>query len=171
MTVSPIDGADGESRHWTTGSPIGPLTLIGAGGRLTRLMFPGEARAIDRFDDSIEDREPFAAVIRQLEEYFSGRRRIFDLALAPRGTPFQKAVWQELMRIPYGETRSYGQIAAALGRAGASRAVGAANGRNPIPIIVPCHRVIGADGSLTGFGGGLEAKRWLLQHEGQRAMF
>jgi methylated-DNA-[protein]-cysteine S-methyltransferase len=101
----------------------------------------------------------------QLAEYFAGKRRVFDLPLGPRGSDFQVGVWRALMRIPYGETCSYGDIARSIGRPDASRAVGAANGRNPIPIIVPCHRVIGANGSLTGYGGGLPVKRWLLDHE------
>ena len=102
---------------------------------------------------------------RQLREYFAGKLKVFDLPLAPRGTEFQMAVWEELRRIPYGETRSYRDIAVALDNAKAVRAVGAANGRNPLSIIAPCHRVVGADGSLTGFAGGLEAKMFLLNHE------
>jgi methylated-DNA-[protein]-cysteine S-methyltransferase len=101
----------------------------------------------------------------QLAEYFAGERRAFDLPLAPQGSGFQVEVWRALLRIPYGETCSYGDIARVVGRPAASRAVGAANGRNPIPIIVPCHRVIGSNGSLTGYGGGLPVKRWLLDHE------
>ena len=101
----------------------------------------------------------------QLEEYFAGKRRTFDVPLAPRGTGFQQIVWRALLAIGYGETWSYGQLARAIGRPAASRAVGAANGRNPLAIIVPCHRVIGANGTLTGYGGGLPAKKWLLQHE------
>jgi len=102
----------------------------------------------------------------QLNEYFHGGRKSFDLPLAPEGTPFQQAVWKELLRIPFGQTRSYGDVAKRLGRPTLTRAVGAANGANPIPIIIPCHRVIGADGSLTGYGGGLEIKSKLLAHEG-----
>ena len=102
----------------------------------------------------------------QLNEYFAGARREFDLPLAPKGTPFQKAVWAEMCRIPYGETRTYGQLAQAIGSPKAVRAVGLANGANPVGVVVPCHRVIGSDGSLTGYGGGLERKRWLLTHEG-----
>jgi methylated-DNA-[protein]-cysteine S-methyltransferase len=105
-------------------------------------------------------------VVTQLEEYFSGQRRDFDLELAPQGTEFQLRVWNELTRIPYGTTISYGELARRLGNPDASRAVGTANGANPIPIVVPCHRVIGADGSLTGFGGGLKAKAALLELEG-----
>jgi methylated-DNA-[protein]-cysteine S-methyltransferase len=101
----------------------------------------------------------------QLAEYFAGARRVFDVPLAPRGTDFQQGVWRELARIPYGETRSYGELARVLGRPSASRAVGAANGKNPISILVPCHRVIAGSGALTGYAGGLDAKRWLLAHE------
>jgi methylated-DNA-[protein]-cysteine S-methyltransferase len=103
---------------------------------------------------------------RQLREYFAGTRQTFDLPLAPRGSGFQELVWQTLLKIPFGETWSYGQLAKHIGRPSASRAVGTANGANPISIIVPCHRVIGANGTLTGYGGGLPAKRWLLAHEG-----
>lgn len=106
-----------------------------------------------------------AAAVRQFTEYFACERSDFDLPLAPRGTPFQHEVWSQLPAIPAGVTRSYGQVAAALGRPSASRAVGAANGQNPLIIVVPCHRVIGADGTLTGYGAGIERKRWLLDHE------
>ena len=107
-----------------------------------------------------------ADAARQLADYFAGTRRAFDLPLAPRGTGFQQVVWRALLAIPYGETCSYGELARAIGRPAASRAVGAANGRNPIAIVIPCHRVIGADGSMTGYGGGLPTKKWLLAHEG-----
>jgi methylated-DNA-[protein]-cysteine S-methyltransferase len=109
--------------------------------------------------------EPFADVRRQLSEYFDGERDEFDVPLAMTGTPFQRRVWQALQRIPYGETTTYGELARRLGRPSASRAVGLANGRNPIAVIVPCHRVIGSDGSLTGYGGGVERKRLLLELE------
>ena len=102
----------------------------------------------------------------QLEEYFTGRRRTFDLPLALRGTRFQQRVWQALGEIPFGSTWSYGDLARRIGSPGAARAVGAANGSNPLPVVVPCHRVIGADGQLTGYGGGIERKQWLLRHEG-----
>lgn len=158
-------------------SPIGRLLLTGDGTALTRVWFPSADVASDGTDDerhgwdevpegSREDPVALAAPLAQLQEYFAGERRDFDLELAPEGTDFQQAVWAALREIPYAETTSYGAIATALGDPGASRAVGAANGSNPIPIIVPCHRVIGADGSLTGFGGGLARKRWLLEHEG-----
>jgi methylated-DNA-[protein]-cysteine S-methyltransferase len=110
-----------------------------------------------------------ADVAKQLQEYFRGERQSFDLNLAPRGTEFQQAVWRALLRIPYGETRSYADIAREIGRPAAVRAVGAANGANPIPIVIPCHRVVGSNGSLTGFGGGIDTKRWLLAHEARVA--
>jgi methylated-DNA-[protein]-cysteine S-methyltransferase len=109
---------------------------------------------------------PLAAAIRQLSEYFAGSRRVFDLPLRMQGTLFQQRVWRQLAEIPYGTTWSYGELAKRIDNPSASRAVGLANGRNPISILVPCHRVIGADGSLTGYGGGLDRKRWLLAHEG-----
>ena len=112
------------------------------------------------------DQKAIAHVFAQIEEYCAGTRRTFDLKLAPRGTPFQHEVWNALVKIPFGETTSYGALAAKLGRPNGARAVGLANGSNPIGLIVPCHRVIGADGSLTGYGGGLPRKRWLLKHEG-----
>ena len=152
---------------WTTciDSPVGPLDLVAdADGALTHLLFPGEQHAALRLR---RDPEPFAGVISQLGEYFAGERTRFDLALAPTGTRFQRAVWAALRTIPYGETRTYTEQAVAVGRPSAVRAVGAANGRNPIAIVVPCHRVVGADGSLTGFGGGIDRKRWLLAHERQ----
>lgn len=108
------------------------------------------------------------AVASQLFEYFAGSRRQFDVELAPKGTPFQLAVWNELLNIPYGRTISYSELAGRIGKPSAVRAVGAANGANPIPVIVPCHRVIGANGSLTGYGGGIARKQWLLALEGQR---
>jgi methylated-DNA-[protein]-cysteine S-methyltransferase len=112
-----------------------------------------------------------ADVAEQLHEYFRGERQSFDLKLAPRGTDFQLACWRALQRIPYGETRSYSDVAREIGRPAAVRAVGAANGANPIPIVIPCHRVVGSNGSLTGFGGGIETKRWLLALESpQRAI-
>lgn len=140
-------------------SPIGPLTTeVDETGAVVCIWFsarPGEC-------DPDRTRE----VDQQLAEYFEGRRREFDLRLAPKGTAFQKQVWAMLVQIPYGVTRSYGDLAKELGNPGASRAVGRANATNPIPIVVPCHRVIGTNGSLTGFAGGMDAKQWLLGHEG-----
>jgi methylated-DNA-[protein]-cysteine S-methyltransferase len=128
-----------------------------------------ERRAAAHGDRLVWDGERCAAVTAQLEEYFAGRRQDFDLPLAPRGSEFQRRVWEELSRIPYGVTISYAELAARVGRPGAARAVGRANGTNPIPVVIPCHRVIGADGSLTGYGGGMPLKRALLALEGALA--
>jgi methylated-DNA-[protein]-cysteine S-methyltransferase len=149
-------------------SPLGWLLLVGDGERLTGLRFPrpdGEPAAAP---EGQERADPFREVARQLAAYFAGDLRHFDLPLAPEGTPFQQQVWEALQRIPYGDTISYGELACRIGKPEASRAVGAANGRNPIPVVIPCHRVVGADGSLTGFGGGIEAKRALLELERAR---
>ncbi len=147
-------------------SPIGRLLLTCDDNALTGLyMEPEQARAsgTSALDASAA---PLVVAARQLAEYFAGSRREFDLALCLDGTVFQTRVWRELTKIPYGRTWSYGDLAKRIGKPSAPRAVGLANGRNPISIVVPCHRVIGADGSLTGYGGGLERKRWLLAHEG-----
>jgi methylated-DNA-[protein]-cysteine S-methyltransferase len=154
-------------------SPIGRLMLTTDGTALTGLYMnlyrnkPSKLPGLS--DDWIQNAtiDPLPAAARQLKEYFAGKRREFDLPLRMEGTEFQQRVWRELTKIPFGETRSYGQLAKHLNNPNGSRAVGLANGRNPIAIIVPCHRVIGADGSLTGFGGGLDRKEWLLTHEGQ----
>ncbi|HEX2088219.1 MAG TPA: methylated-DNA--[protein]-cysteine S-methyltransferase [Solirubrobacteraceae bacterium] len=139
-------------------SPIGPLTATVVDGRLTALHMaphPRDAR-----------RDPaLAGVVAQLDAYFAGERTAFGLPLAPAGTAFQRRVWEALREIPYGETISYRELAARAGNPAACRAAGHANGRNPIAIVVPCHRVVGADGRLTGYGGGLERKAWLLAHE------
>jgi methylated-DNA-[protein]-cysteine S-methyltransferase len=149
-------------------SPIGRLTLTSDGEALTGLYMgtPAKRPAFGKEWAQNGTAGPLPMVVRQLQEYFAGKRRKFDLPLRMQGTAFQKRVWRELTEIPYGETWSYGQLAKRIGNPSASRAVGLANGRNPIAVIVPCHRVIGADGSLTGFGGGLPRKRWLLTHEG-----
>jgi methylated-DNA-[protein]-cysteine S-methyltransferase len=145
----------------TIDSPIGELLLLGDGHALTGLrMEPFEIAPGAR-----QDPGAFAGAEAQLRAYFDGELREFDLPLAPHGTEFQLRVWAALRAIPYGETATYGEIAAEVGRPDAPRAVGAANGRNPIAVIVPCHRVIGSDGTLTGFGGGLERKRILLELE------
>ncbi|MCC6171616.1 MAG: methylated-DNA--[protein]-cysteine S-methyltransferase [Gammaproteobacteria bacterium] len=148
-------------------SPVGPLFLAASDDGLRAIEFCDNRHPVKRGDDW---REGDNAVLRkaagQLFEYFSGRRRAFDLPLSPAGTEFQRTVWTMLTKIPYGETISYAQLAARVGKPMAIRAVGAANGRNPLPIVLPCHRVIGADGSLTGFGGGLPIKRFLLELEG-----
>jgi methylated-DNA-[protein]-cysteine S-methyltransferase len=148
-----------------TDSPVGRLLLAGDGRQLKVIAFSSGKRA--RGADPAWERydEPFRAVKRQLAEYFQGERRSFELDLAPEGTAFQKSVLDELQKIPYGETRSYRDIAVALDNPGAVRAVGGANGANPIAIVIPCHRVLGSDGSLTGFGGGLDTKRYLLDLE------
>ena len=152
--------------HWTIHeSPVGPLTLIGDALVLTGVHFEGYAHGLGA-DRREPEAPPLAAAAAQLDEYFAGERRDFDLELDLEGTEFQRAVWDELLRIPYGETMSYGELARRLGRPERVRAVGAANGRNPVAIVVPCHRVIGADGSLTGYGGGLDRKRALLAIEG-----
>lgn len=148
-------------------SPIGPLTLAADDDGLRVVEFP-ENRYLAKRDASwVAAEHPILErACQQLVEYFAGRRQTFELPLAPRGTPFQVDVWQALARIPHGQTWSYGQLARHLGRPQAMRAVGAANGRNPLPIVLPCHRVIGAFGALTGFGGGLPTKRFLLELEG-----
>lgn len=147
-------------------TPIGPLRLRGEEGILRSISFSA-SRSFPETEGR-PSRDPFRDAIAQLGEYFSGSRRRFDLAIRADGTPFQKEVWELLQTIPYGETTSYAELARQLGRPDASRAVGAANGRNPIPIVIPCHRVIGSDGSLTGFGGGLPTKRRLLAFEAAR---
>jgi len=149
----------------TIDSPIGPLALAGRGRVLTNLRMVDQTYEPNR-NDWVPDDRAFPDAVEQLEAYLAGERNDFDLELSLAGSEFQRRVWQALLTIPYGETRSYGQVAEQVGATGAARAVGLANGRNPIPILVPCHRVIGADGSLTGYGGGLERKRWLLAHEG-----
>ena len=148
----------------TVDSPIGPLALAGHGRALTNLRMLNQTYEPDR-SDWVRDDRALTDAVDQLEEYFAGKRTDFDLELNLVGSEFQRRVWQALLTIPYGETRSYGQIADQIGAAGAARAVGLANGHNPIAIIVPCHRVIGASGSLTGYGGGLHRKRSLLDME------
>jgi methylated-DNA-[protein]-cysteine S-methyltransferase len=135
-------------------------------GRDTPAVAEVERRAAARGDRLTWDRERCAAVTAQLTEYFAGTRKDFALPVAPRGSEFQRRVWEELARIPYGATISYAELAARIGRPNASRAVGRANGTNPIPVVIPCHRVIGTDGSLTGYGGGMPLKRALLALEG-----
>jgi len=154
--------------HVVVDSPIGPLTLVAADGRLAGLYMDAQRhRPTDEVVGPPGDREaePFASAADQLAAYFAGQLTEFDLPLAPAGTRFQRTVWAALQQIPYGETWSYGQLACKIGNPAAVRAVGLANGRNPIALVVPCHRVIGADGSLTGYGGGLERKRYLLDLE------
>jgi methylated-DNA-[protein]-cysteine S-methyltransferase len=154
-------------------SPVGELLLTATEEGLTRVWFEenrhggprsAEWRSAEEVGGAAE--RILRAAREQLDAYFAGERKSFDLPLAAAGTPFQERVWKALCTIPFGHTSSYGEIAIRMGEPRAVRAVGAANGRNPIPIVVPCHRVIGANGDLTGFGGGIERKRWLLEHEG-----
>ena len=147
-------------------SPVGVLTVLGNGDAITGLRMRKQRYYESMPDDARRDDALFANARTQLDAYFAGELRAFDLPLAAVGTPFQKIVWRALLDIPFGATESYGALAKRIGHDGAARAVGLANGHNPIGIIVPCHRVIGADGSLTGYGGGLERKEWLLKHEG-----
>jgi methylated-DNA-[protein]-cysteine S-methyltransferase len=154
--------------HRTTiDSPIGTITLIADESSLVEIRLPNErSPSTTAADDAAATGHPVLdRAATQLEEYFAGEREEFDVPLAPRGTEFQLAAWQALRTIPYGDTVSYGEQARRLGDRNLARAVGAANGRNPLPIIVPCHRVVGANGHLTGFGGGIECKAWLLDHE------
>jgi len=156
--------------HTIVDSPIGPLTLVAVDGALCGLYMdaqrhrPADA-TFGELARSPFPASPFPEVIEELNEYFTGDRTAFDLPLAQTGTPFRLAVWSELRSIPYGETTSYSAIAGRIGKPGAARAVGLANGANPIGIVVPCHRVVGADGSVGGYGGGTERKRWLLDLE------
>jgi methylated-DNA-[protein]-cysteine S-methyltransferase len=151
--------------HTVMDSPIGPLTLVGVDGALTGVYM--DRQRYRPADETFGDRDhaPFADAITQLGDYFAGRLREFDLPLALAGTAFQRQVWHLLMSIPYGRTVTYGELARRLGRPSAARAVGLANGHNPISVIVPCHRVVGATGDLTGYGGGLDRKRHLLDFE------
>lgn len=149
-------------------TPIGPLRIVGDDDGVERVDLPNSAAGDPDPEWQKQRRSlpgPLRKAKRQLLEYFGGARREFDLPLAPAGTAFQRRVWDELRRIPFGETVSYGELARRIGRPTASRAVGAANGRNPLAIVVPCHRVIGADGTLVGYGGGLPVKETLLSHE------
>jgi methylated-DNA-[protein]-cysteine S-methyltransferase len=149
-------------------SPVGRLLLAGGPAGLDRVVFAEGRQTVRIAPEWQEDAPRLAPVVCELEEYFAGKRERFDLPLAFEGTAFQREVWNALLTIPYGETVCYKQLAEQIGRPKAVRAVGAANGANPIPIIVPCHRVIGADGSLTGFGGGLPLKRRLLELESRQ---
>lgn len=153
--------------HHTLDTPIGGLLLVGDADALHGVYFQDGKRGPHQPDKAWERSDkPFREVLKQLKAYFAGRLTEFDLPLSPHGTEFQLKVWSALRTIPYGETWSYGELARRIRKPAASRAVGAANGQNPIPVIVPCHRVIGADGSLTGFGGGLPIKQKLLALEG-----
>ena len=155
-------------RYRTVDSPVGTLTLAGRGGRLRHLRMTDQTYEPDR-SNWLRDDEAFGDAVAQLEEYFRGERQHFELDVELVGTAFQRRVWEALLTIPYGETRSYGEIARQIEAPGAFRAVGLANGHNPIGIIVPCHRVIGANGSLTGYAGGMERKKTLLGLERSHA--
>ncbi|MFD9005655.1 methylated-DNA--[protein]-cysteine S-methyltransferase [Streptomyces sp. NPDC059582] len=158
-------------RHTVVDSPYGPLTLVADDGVLSGLYMTDQRHRPSEETFGPPDAALFHAAEEQLEAYFAGELKEFTLELRLAGTPFQRTVWEQLRRIPYGETRSYGELADALGNPKASRAVGLANGKNPIGIIVPCHRVIGASGSLTGYGGGLDRKQRLLDFERGSALF
>jgi methylated-DNA-[protein]-cysteine S-methyltransferase len=147
-------------------SPVGMLTVAATDAGLHAIEFPRNRHPVDREAWMPGNHRLLDLAARQLDDYFAAKRCVFDLPLAPRGTEFQRAVWMALAGIGYGETISYAQLAQRVGKPTATRAVGAANGRNPLPIVLPCHRVIGADGALTGFGGGLPTKQFLLELEG-----
>ena len=147
-------------------SPVGPLLLAASDAGLHAIEFAENRHPVKRSEDWHQGAHPsLTEAHRQLDEYFAGTRRVFDLPLSPQGTDFQREVWNTLASIPYGQTISYAQLAQRIGKPSAMRAVGAANGRNPLPIVLPCHRVIGSNAALTGYGGGLQRKRWLLEHE------
>jgi methylated-DNA-[protein]-cysteine S-methyltransferase len=154
------------TRHRTIDSPLGPLTLVGEGETLTGLYFPGHWTQPDQSGWGPVDEDLLGSAERQLGEYFTGARTRFQLTLRLDGTPFQRAVWARLTAIPHGTTTTYRELAVALGRPGHARAVGSAVRTNPISVVVPCHRVLGGTGSLTGYAGGLERKAFLLGHEG-----
>jgi methylated-DNA-[protein]-cysteine S-methyltransferase len=160
-----------EIYHTTIASPIGPLFLAGETDGLRFVSFAGSRHAKKPQREWVEDAIPFAETIRQLQAYFAGKLKEFDLNLILEGTDFQVRVWRALRTIPYGETLSYSELARKIGTPKAVRAVGAANGSNPLPIIVPCHRVIGSNGDLTGFGGGLPIKKKLLALESRQLSF
>ena len=161
-------GKERRKKTWTTmGTPFGELFIAGRDGKITDVRFNGPGKG---FPGSMweESAIAFVQVKKQLGEYFRGERKKFEVKLAPEGTVFQRAVWRELRRIPYGRTITYGELAERMGNPGATRAVGTANGQNPISIIIPCHRVIGANGRLRGYGGGIVVKRKLIELEGVR---
>lgn len=151
--------------HTVIDSPLGELTVVAEGRALTGVYFDDHTRGPDQESIGPCVTTGFDETARQLTEYFAGRRTAFDLVCAPRGEPFQRRVWELLSEIPHGQTRSYGDLARSLGSPGLAQAVGAANGRNPLSVLVPCHRVVGADGALVGYAGGLWRKRFLLDLE------
>jgi methylated-DNA-[protein]-cysteine S-methyltransferase len=152
-------------------TPLGTLLAIATGGTLVGLHFEGGQHVPEIERNWREDPKavPFAECARQLSEYFAGKRMCFDLPLAPHGTPFQERVWREIARVPHGETITYGELAARAGSPGSARAAGAATGRNPLSLVVPCHRIVGTGGALTGYAGGIGRKEKLLEHEGALA--
>ncbi len=154
--------------HCTYPSPLGALTLVASDAGLQALWWPDDPRAPD-LGDNDPDHPVLRQAVAELDGYFAGERTTFDVALDPAGTDFQRQAWEVLRGIPYGQTITYGEQARRLGDPRKARAVGAANGRNPISIVVPCHRVVGASGALTGFAGGVDAKRWLLEFECEHA--
>jgi methylated-DNA-[protein]-cysteine S-methyltransferase len=156
--------------HTVVDSPVGPLTLVARDGVLTGLYMDRQRYRPAEEIFGEPDASPFAEAARQLRDYFRGTRTDFDLPLDLRGTEFQRRVWAELRTVPFGRTVTYAELAERIGRPTAARAVGLANGHNPVSIIVPCHRVVGTGGALTGYGGGLARKRWLLAHEGGAAV-
>ena len=164
-TSSPATGLAPGTVHAIIESPVGELTLVGHDGTLAGVYFPEHVRRPGQESFGPRDDAAFPLAAAQLAEYFAGTRTTFDLELAPRGNGFQRKVWAQLIKIPYGQTRTYGQLATALGDPGLARAVGAANGQNPLSIIVPCHRVVGSNGKLTGYAGGLQRKAFLLELE------
>jgi methylated-DNA-[protein]-cysteine S-methyltransferase len=167
--IRTINMPDTDLRFTWIESPVGALLIAGDGEKVHHIRFPHGHDAAPPSVGWVRDDSCLPEARRQLTAYFAGTLRTFDLPLALFGTRFQERVWRALAEIPYGETRSYRWLAGQLGAPDASRAVGAANGANPLPIVLPCHRVIGSDGSLTGFGGGIETKRFLLAHEGAAA--
>lgn len=156
--------------HFLMESSLGTLTLVNTDGVLSGIYMPEHKRGPQPEALGTRARSGFEQTVSELQEYFDQQRTVFTLPLAPEGTDFQQRVWKQLRNIPYGETRTYAQLADAIGNRAAIRAVGLANGRNPISIVVPCHRVIGSDGSLTGYAGGLDRKRFLLELEGAAAL-
>ena len=173
---SPVPGPEpgGGGGRRVVASPVGPLALrVDQAGRLTGLRLGGPVAPTAPIGvgrgGGRSTRQALDEVAAQLEQYFARRRTRFELPLAPAGTAFQRRVWKALLDVGYGETVSYGELAVRLGRPGSARAVGRANAANPVAIVVPCHRVIGADGTLTGYGGGLDRKAWLLEHEARHA--
>ena len=165
MVTNPEDRVAAEVSYVWEDSPVGRLLVAADPEGLRYLLFEAGRSEVQPLPGWREDAARLAEATRQLRAYFRGALQQFDLPLAPRGTPFQQRVWRELLTIPYGETVSYGDLARRLGNPSASRAIGLANGSNPISIVIPCHRVIGSDGKLTGYGGGLRNKEWLLALE------